>query len=327
MHRTLSLGRVPILGAVMVLVLTGCFYHQNTPWEGGSFDRPNERTQTFRMGPFNLAGMNEPGWEVRGSFPMQRPVGDVAIKRIDWSVVDGDGNEVGLELVHLHHIVLINRDSPDPICPSTGARFGGTGSELTPLVLPGDFAYRADAGDEWGSTFHIMSSSMTPAEDVYVQYEVKYEPITAESDFKFTTPYFLDVTGCWDNSGSLYDVPGGGAPGSFHVASKTYTAQRDGTAVFTGGHIHAGGIDISLMRDVTDEDYCTATAHYVPGTGHATHPTMGAIHKISTCLQSSVVNAGETFTLRSRYDHEHETLKAMGIMLSHVYEPSAPVNL
>jgi hypothetical protein len=38
-------------------------------------------------------------------------------------------------------------------------------------------------------------------------------------------------------------------------------------------------------------------------------------------LLHSEVNAGETFTLRSNYDNEFPVLKAMGIMLSHVYEP------
>jgi hypothetical protein len=325
MHHTLSRRRALILGAVMALVLSGCFYHQNTPWTGGSFDRPNTRTQIFRIGPYDLAGINQPGWEVKGNDVMPHPAGNVAIKGIDFRVVDGDGHHVGLHLVHLHHIVLLDRSSPDPICPEVGARFAGTGTERTPLVLPGRFAYRVDAGDVWGSTFHLHTTSATPAEDVYIEYEVQYEPITAQSDFQYTTPYFLDVTGCWSNSGSLYDVPGGGAPGSEHIASKTYTAPRNGTAVFTGGHIHAGGIDISLTRDATGEDYCTAMAHY-EGTGHPSHPVFGQLHDISYCMQSSEVNAGETFTLRSRYDHQYETLKAMGIMVTHVYEPSAPVN-
>ena len=107
--------------------------------------------------------------------------------------------------------------------------------------------------------------------------------------------------------------------------TKTYTAQRDGIAVFAGGHIHAGGQDISLTRDATDEDYCTATAT-LRRDGHPSHPIFGQLHDISSCLQHSEVNAGETFTLRSRYDNEYPSLKAMGIMLSHVYEPSAPVN-
>ena len=316
------LGRGWALFAVvpLTLLLGGCWYHVNVPWSGGPINDPVV-TETFQIGPFDLAAMNTPGWEVLGNQVMPKPAGNVALKEMDFTVVDGDGNPVGLHLVHLHHIVMIDNSQPDAICPSVGARFAGTGAERTPLKLLGDYAYRVDAGDVWRSTFHIHTTSPTPAEDVYIQYEVKYEPITAESTFKYTTPYFLDVTGCWSNSGSLYDVPGGGGPGSEHVAEKTYTAPRDGIAVFTGGHIHAGGHDISLTRDATDEDYCTATASYAPG-GHPNHPNLGQLQKISYCLQHSEVNAGETFTLRSRYDNEFPVLKAMGIMLSHVYEPS-----
>jgi hypothetical protein len=222
--------------------------------------------------------------------------------------------------VHLHHIVLLDTSEPDAVCPSQAARFAGTGTERTPLNLIGDYAYRVDAGDVWRSTFHIHTTSATPAEDVYIEYKINYEPITASSTFKYTTPYFLDVTGCWANSASLYDVPGGGAAGSEHVASKTYTAPRDGVAVWAGGHIHAGGIDIGLTRDATGEDYCTATASYQSG-GHPSHPVFGQLKDISWCWLHSEVKAGETFTLRSKYDHQFETLKAMGIMLVHVYEP------
>lgn len=178
-----------------------------------------------------------------------------------------------------------------------------------PAILP----------DRWTSDRSVRCTT-PPPEDVYIEYTVKYEPIPPNHTFKFTTPYFLDVTGCWENSGSLYDVPGGGGVGSEHVASKTYTTQRDGVAVFAGGHIHAGGLDISLTRDQTDEDYCTATASYAPG-GHPSHPRLGQLQKISACLLHSEVNAGETFTIRSRCDNEVPVLKAMGIMLVHVYEP------
>jgi Stress up-regulated Nod 19 len=319
--------RLAVRGGALVgiaaasLVLSGClsFYHSNVPWSGGSVNDP-VTTETFRIGPYNLAPMNQPGWEVKGNQVMPRPAGNVAIKEIDFTVVDGDGNPVGLHMVHLHHIVLIDTSQPDAICPSGGARFAGTGAERTVMRLRGDYAYKVDASDVWRSTFHIHTTSDMPANDVYIQYTVKYEPITAESAFKYTTPYFLDVTGCWSNSGSLYDVPGGGGPGSEHIAQKTYTARRDGIAVWAGGHIHAGGIDISLTRDATGEDYCTATASYAPG-GHPNHPRLGQLQRISDCQLHSEVKAGETFTLRSRYDNEYPVPKSMGIMLAHVHEP------
>lgn len=316
-------GRSRALAVLMAMAtavgMSGCFYHSNVPWSGGSITDP-VMSQTMRIGPYNLSAMNTPGWEVVGNQLMPRPAGNIAIKSIDFSVVDGAGNPVGLHMVHLHHIVLLDMSQPDALCPNVGARFAGTGAERTPLVLPGDYAYKVDAGDTWGSTFHLHTTGAMPANDVYIQYKVDYEPITASSRFKYTTPYFFDVTGCWQNSASLYDVPGGGAPSSDHVAQRTYTMPRNGTAVFAGGHIHAGGKEISLTRNSTGEDYCTSTGSYLPG-GHPTHPRLGQLVKISSCAQHSRVNAGETFTLRSTYDNQYEVLKAMGIMLMHVHEP------
>jgi len=184
-----------------------------------------------------------------------------------------------------------------------------------------DYAYLVQAGDQWSSTFHVHTTTSTPASDVYIQYKIQYEPVTATSNFRSVTPYFLDVTGCWENSASIYDVPGGGGPGSEHVATATYTAPRDGIAVYAGGHIHAGGKNVSLTRDATGEDYCTAKATYSPG-GHPNHPNLGQLQKVTSCLMHSQVSAGETFTVRSRYDNEFPVAKAMGIMLVFVWHPN-----
>jgi hypothetical protein len=319
MRRSLLLVAVVAVGAV---ILVGClprvsFYHTNVPWDAG----PNLTTQsqTFRIGPFDLTAMNTPGWEVLGNRSMPRPAGNVAIKSIDFAVVKGDGTPIGLDLVHLHHIVLLDQSQPDVLCPNVGARFAGTGTERTKLRLDGSYAYRADAGAVWGSTFHVHTTSATPSPDTYIQYTVAYQPITDPVAFRFTTPYFLDVTGCWENSASLYDVPGGGGSGSEHVATATYPATRNGTAVWAGGHIHAGGKNISVTRNGT-EDYCTATASYAPG-GHPNHPNLGQLQKISSCKLHSEVKIGDQFVLRSRYDNEFPVLKAMGIMLVHVWHP------
>jgi hypothetical protein len=318
MARLFTRTRAVVGSALFAVALSGCWYHTNVPWSGGSIGDPVV-TETFRLGPFNLAPMNQPGWEFLGNHQVPRPAGNVALKEMDFNVVDGNGNTVGFDRVHLHHIVMIDTSRSDSTCTSQSARFGGTGAERTKMHLLGDYAYRVDAGDVWRANYHIHTTSMdTPANNVYIEYTIKYEPITAQSNFKYTTPYFLDVTGC--GNASIYDIPGGGGAGSEHIASRTYTAPRDGIAVWAGGHIHSGGFDVSLERDATGEDYCTATGSYQPG-GHPSHPNLGQLYKVSSCVLHSEVNAGEEFTLRSRYDNEHFVAKAMGIMLVHTYEP------
>lgn len=304
-------------GVVLVLAIIGTScYHANTSYNGGPLNAP-VTTETFRLGPYNLAGLNEPGWEVLGNRTIPRPAGNVAIKRVDWNVVDASGTEVPIHKVHLHHIVVSDQGKTDPICGG-GARFTGTGLERTPTILWGTYAYLSSAGSQWNGNFHLHTTTSTPANGVYIEYKIEYATYTNPSQFRGTTPYFLDVTGC--GAGSIYDVPGGG-PGTVHTATRTYTAPADGIAVFAGGHIHTGGIDATLTRDATGEDYCTATAQYTPTTHHPYHQNHGTLDRISSCLIHSGMNAGETFTLRANYDSEFPLTKTMGIMLTHVWHP------
>jgi hypothetical protein len=262
--------------------------------------------------------MNEPGWEVLGTPQnLPKPSGSFAIRGFRYDVVDAAGRHVGFDKVHLHHIVLRDHSETDVTCGG-GARFSGTGAERTPLTLYGNYAYLSEGADRWSANYHIHTTGMSRADGVYIQYQIDYQPVTDPTDFRNVTPYFLDVTGC--NNASIYDVPGGGGAGSVHEETRTYTAIADGIVVYAGGHIHAGAHDITLERDATGEDYCTATAHYQPG-GHPNHPNLGQLHKISYCRVYSEVKTGDEFTLTSRYDNEFLVTKAMGIMIAYVWHP------
>jgi hypothetical protein len=325
MHRPRA-RRSTVVGLVLVaaVLATSCipnaFYRINVTWDAGSYT-PTTVSETFRIGPYNLAPMGQPGFEVLGNRTMPKPAGHVAIKRVDYSVVDGAGNEIGLDRVHLHHIVMMDESRPDPLCPSVGTRFSGSGGERTPLILRGSYGYLSRPSDTWTSTFHLHTTSPTPVSEAYIQYKIEYQPVTDPAEHRHVTPYFLDVTGCWWNSASEYDVPGGGGPGSTHLKSASYAAPADGVGVFAAGHIHAGAFDIKLERDATGEDYCTSTASYAPG-GHPNHENLGQLQRISYCQLHVEVKSGESFTLTARHDNEYPVLRAMGIMLFYVWHPS-----
>ncbi len=323
--RRVRTGLVPFVGLLIAtaVVAASClppaFHHQNVAWDAGPY-YPETVSETFRIGPYNLAGMGQPGFEVLGNRQMPKPAGNVAIKRMDFKVVDGGGNEIGMDRAHLHHIVLMDQSRPDPLCPSVGTRFSGSGGEKTPMVLRGSYAYLSRPADVWTSTFHLHTTTSTPVADAYIQYTVQYQPVTDPAAFRHVTPYFMDVTGCWENAQSIYDVPGGGGASSVHLASRTYAMPRDGIAVFAAGHIHAGAFDIRLRRNATSEDYCTATASYAAG-GHPNHPNLGQLQRISSCQMHSQVTRNETFTLTARHDNQYPIAKAMGIMLVYVWHP------
>jgi hypothetical protein len=316
-----------VAGAGMLLVVSivaaGCyptmFYRQNVTWDAGPFVVPTV-TETFRIGPYDLSAMGQPGFEVIGNRVMPKPYWHVAIKRMDYKVVDGAGNEIGMDRAHLHHIVMMDQSRPDPLCPSVGSRFSGSGGEKTPMVLRGSYAYVSRPADVWTSTFHLHTTSSVAVPDAYIQYSIEYVPVTDPAEFRHVTPYFLDVTGCWGNSQSVFDVPGDGGPGSVHKKSRSYTAPGDGVAVYAAGHVHAGAFDIGLRRNATGEDYCTARASYAAG-GHPNHPNLGQLQRISACQLHAEVKRGETFTLTARHDNEYPVRAAMGIMLLFVWHP------
>lgn len=266
-------------------------------------------TQTLRLGPFPLAAMNQPGWENEAQSSVPRPPGAIGIKGMRFDIVDTAFNPVDMHDVHLHHIVLLDHSRSDAVCPSLPFnRFTGAGAERNALVLPQDYAYRVNSGDQWSGLWHIMN--MTAAsKTVYIQYTIDYVPLTSNLAAKGVTSYWYDAAGCWGNS--EYTVPGGGGAGSIHTKlSPVYTAPRAGVRVAMGGHLHAGGIDISLTRVASGQVVCTNVASY----------EAGMLHRMSPCPSMSMISAGEQFRTSARYSNEQPVPGAMGIQVSYVWE-------
>jgi hypothetical protein len=154
-----------------------------------------------------------------------------------------------------------------------------------------------------------MNMSPTPR-TAYIKYEIDHVAHNSPEAARGVTAYWHDVTGPCTTS--EYDVPGGGGPGSVHTKSWTYTAPKDGIRVYTGGHLHNGGIDLTMRRTATNEVVCTNTAMY---------PMPGMLHEITACDDHTPVSAGEQFTTTARYDNSAPVAGAMGIQLSYVWEP------
>lgn len=265
------------------------------------------QTETFRLGPFALAPMGQPGSESNANqVNIPRPSGAVGIKGMRFDVVHGDGSSEGHHNVHLHHVVLTDTSRPDSLCANLPNRFAGSGAERTPLILNDHYAYPVGAGDQWNALWHIMNMSAT-THTVYIEYQVDYVTGADLAAAKPVTSYFYDVDGCWGDS--EWNVPGGGGPGSVYSKSISYTAPRSGTRVFTGGHLHDGGIDTILTQN--GSEVCRNEAMY----------DMGMLMSIGYCDAPVAVSAGTNVTLTARYDNENPITGAMGISLSYVWEP------
>jgi hypothetical protein len=300
--------RVPLLITVTVLsvVMLGavaCEPLRNAPPGGGE-----TVTTTFRLGPFTLG----PGGEVMGSprTGVPRPSGAFGLKSARFDIVDQNGAPVSVHDVHLHHIVLTTTARDDRLCPGRPERFVGSGMERTPVDLWGPYTYLVGASDQWGAIYHVMNETPagTPAKTVYIQYTLGYEPGANATNSRPVTPLFQDVTGCGP---STYDIPGDGGPGSVHIARREWQSPRDGMAIFAGGHLHDGGIDIRLLDTTADVTLCKAVATY--------HEDPRHLASINPCVIHEKVVAGHTYRVAARYDNSMPYQDVMGIMLTYVW--------
>ena len=298
--------RLAFLAAVAVVVVTGaaCEPIRNPPPGGGE-----EVQGSYRIGPFNLAPAGQEGSDDQGfGRNLPRPAGSFGMKRIAFQVVYADGTPVPHSALHLHHIVMMNSARQSPYCSNWPERFAGTGSEMTPTELPDPYAYLVGANDQWSATWHVMNESSEPQE-VYIEYDMTYEPGATAENTRGVTPFFLDVTGC---GSSEYDIPAGGE-GSVHTTSRTWNAPWDGFLVTAEGHVHGGGIDISLEHEPTG-DTCTMVAKY-----EHSHPH-GAPGQITTCPAHNRFSQGDPFTVTARYDNHEAIDGAMGIVQAYAWQ-------
>jgi hypothetical protein len=290
------------VGAIAFLLLfaTGCEPLRNAPPGGGQ-----TLTQTFRYGPFTLG----PGGEVMGSpsSGMPRPSGSFGLKGATFDLVDQNGTPVSVHDVHLHHIVMTTSAHQDALCPARRERFIGSGMERTPINFIDPYAYLVSANEQWGSIYHLMNESDT-TRTVYIQYTLKYQPGANATNSRSLQPWFMDVTGCGN---STFDVPGNGGPGSVYVKSRSWQAPRDGIAVFAGGHLHEGGIDIALKDTAPGSPTCTGKATY--------HENPHHLASINSCPMHQKVTAGHTYNVTARYDNSQPYADVMGIMLAYVW--------
>lgn len=285
----------------------------------GADPGPEVMSETFRIGPFDLAPQGQPGDQINRLFEdAPRPSGDLAVRSITWDFVDGDGNPLPDHVAHLHHLVLLDSARPDQLCSFPSAsRFAGTGKELTDFVLPDGYAYLSPDAP-WSSVYHVMNMSDAPVEAA-IEYTVSWTD-PADGGFDDVEPYFLDVTGCWGNS--EYPVPGDGGPGSVHEQARTYTIDREGVAVVAGGHLHAGGVDLALSRN--GEELCRAEAIY-HDEGHDGHAGHGRLDTVTACgVLEEPLAVGDQLRLVSRYRNDTAVQGAMGIMVAYVHHTGPP---
>ena len=299
-----------------------------------------ERTESFRVGPVKVGGYEVKQEQAMGGLP--KPKRDGFITRMKVDVVDENGTPVPIERLMLHHIVFLNLgaklgEKKDRTCgsftgldsrttiPAVAERFYAAGEERIEMELPRGYGYKSAAADQWLMTYMLMNHR-AETDEAYIQYTVTYDDAP---DITPVDPYWLDVRDCWADP--VYDVPGGGKPGSLDVQTKSWKPPVDGRIVAGGGHVHGGGKALRLSQpgcgDRTLQDS-------VPKWGLPSHPfyrVKPVLHEPGpigmtrwTTQQGFRVAAGEEVRLSSIYDAELPHTRVMGINIVYFApDPSA----
>lgn len=287
---------------------------------------------TCQWGPIDVAG-----YEVRQDIATApKPPIDGAITHMDVDVTDANGTPVPIRRLMLHHIVFINLGPAlgsrhDRTCdaftmwdsrskvPALGERFYAAGEERATLDLPPGYGYPTTKAGGWMMTWMVMNHRQAP-DRAYVRYHVT---VDTAPDLAPVVPYWLDVANC--NADPVYDVAGGGAPGSIDARSATFTVPEAGRIVAAGGHVHGGARDL-----VVSEPDCGGRTLYrsEPAWGLSGDPFYkvrpilhepGPIAMSAFASQQGIpIAAGERVTLTANYDARRPHTRVMGISMAYV---------
>lgn len=278
-------------------------------------------TYTFRVGPYRLGG-----YQVRYSpdrDPVPAPPIDGFVTRMYARVVDASGHSVPVTRIMLHHVIFTDRGTRsaprhDGTCPTTPERFYGTGEESEALRLPPGYGYRISKNDRWEIAWMLMNHRLQPDAD-YIQYTVT---VDTSKHMTPVTPYWLSVVPC--SGDPIFNVPGGGPPGSTTVFTHAWHVPIDGRIIASGSHVHGGD-----KAQILAQPYCNnrALIDSRPLYGKPSdivYHVLPVLHEpgpISTDWFESPtgipIHRGERLQLLSEYDDQYIHTRAMGLL--HVY--------
>jgi plastocyanin len=315
--------------AIAISVVVGAVACSWVATDGGLAARPagsakassTLRTLTYRQGPFRVAP-----YEVanQSKYPrlrkVQSPPHDGFIVRMHARVVDGRGRRIPVRRLMLHHVrfskLVRERDG-------AGLRrqaFYGTGEEDQALQLPPGYGYRIRKDDRWLMGWMLMNHRSRP-DSAYIEYEVT---IDSSPDLRPVRPYWLSVAGYHPQP--IFDVPGGGPPGSTYPRSRRWTLPEGGLLVAAGGHAHGGSKDLEITQPSCGNRVLMVSSPLYGLPDHSVYKVRPVLHEPgpvemswSQTAAGIPVGKGETLRVSSHYDAERLHPSAMGIMHAYVH--------
>jgi hypothetical protein len=261
-----------------------------------------------RYGPFAVPPANGPMQHMRGMsssgvlskvlLDVPKPCADCWLTGFRPELTAPDGRRIDATSdVMLHHFVLADG------LPSCGGeagadpRFFAAGSELSSGRLPNGYGYRLPADDQWGALVELMNSG-SEQHLVYVDVAFRHTAVPQRD----VVPLWLDVGPC---PASAYAVPAGRS-----VRARSFRLGISGRVVAAVGHLHPGGVRVSVVDETTGRTVCTSRAS---GSGRT-------VRSMGQCVGSDLpfVHRGDRVRITSVYDAPEPDSGAMGIVLAFV---------
>src|SRR5919197_4874344 len=161
------------------------------------------RQVTLKEGPIEI-GAYSVKLDVKGG--IRTPRLDGYITHMEADVVDvRTGRRLPIRRIMLHHIVFVDNGQPrEPIARP----FYGDGEERATMDLPPGYGYRIHRDDRWSFIWMLMNHRPR-ADRAYIRYRMT---IVTGRRLRAVTPIAWDASHL--RQGLVYDVAGGGPPGS-----------------------------------------------------------------------------------------------------------------
>ena len=209
----------------------------------------------YRVGPFNVVpGQNS----IENHIVTERPQVDGYITRIRPDLTYLDGSVPGVDVIHLHHAVLVNLSRRATTRGFPFELFFAAGEEKTIGALPKGYGYPLKASDNLLENQMIHNLTPVPAQ-IYLVWEIDFIPARSQAarGIRPVRPIWMDV-----QNGNQYPVfnvkKGSGQNGKYTYPDDArnpyrggpkrnqWVVDRPGVLVATGGHLHPGGLYTDL---------------------------------------------------------------------------------
>ena len=292
------------------------------------------KTETYRF-PVEVKGYQVKQEMTSG---VEHPHVNGHIVGMSTNIVNADGSPVPIQRLMLHHIVFSKLGEQNPLCaqytgfdanqklPGLATPLYGAGEEHNILAFPPGYGLKLGANDTWLMTWMLMNHRKV-TDHAFIEWKVTYTTDPVQD----THLYWLDVVNC--HADPVFNVPGGGKPGSTYTKTAEITMPESGHVVAAGGHVHGGADGLAISQpDCENRTIITS----VPAWGMPDHPfyhVKPILHEPGPIAMSGTLSAqgfpvaaGQRIRLTATYDNQYPHTRVMGIAGMYVAPSSGPVD-